>query len=170
MEVIDDLIARMRVADSEEDRTAIKAALESYIRNEGGVEARIALEKAARDEVLEIRWELEDVIDQVSPPPPPAPKVPIEPEKPAPPPKTAKSERAPPAGAPIPNEEPILVYDDPRGLLIHRTRDSAHWYATQVDPRSGEPQTFELVPGEVSALKQQLAGSPYWVLGADGDE
>jgi hypothetical protein len=39
------------------------------------------------------------------------------------------------------------------------------WFATQVDPRSGQPQTFELHASEVSQLKMQLMGSPYWVTG-----
>ena len=60
----------------------------------------------------------------------------------------------------------VLVYDDPRGLLLHRTKTGDRWFATQADPRTQQPQTFELRAQEISQLKVQLAGSPYWVLGA----
>ena len=36
------------------------------------------------------------------------------------------------------------------------------------DLRTGQPQTFELHPQEIQQLKTQLAGSPYWVIGAGG--
>ena len=62
----------------------------------------------------------------------------------------------------------VKVYDQPGALILHRTKDSKRWFATQVDPRSGQPQTFELQPNEVDQVKSQLAGSPYWVLGPPG--
>ena len=62
----------------------------------------------------------------------------------------------------------MLVYDDPRGLMLHKAKVGERWFATQVDPRTGTPQTFELHAQEITALKQQLASSPYWLLGAGG--
>ena len=47
-------------------------------------------------------------------------------------------------------------------LVIH-DRD-AHAEVLQVI-ESGQPQTFELMPQEITQLKTQLAGSPYWLLG-----
>ena len=82
----------------------------------------------------------------------------------------------PPAKAPeppkakeedLPKEEPKrggrlnpadleMVYQDPRGLAIHRTKDGKRWFATQVDPYSGQPRTFELSEAEITQLKGQL--------------
>ncbi|HHO54592.1 MAG TPA: hypothetical protein ENK18_27885 [Deltaproteobacteria bacterium] len=59
-----------------------------------------------------------------------------------------------------------MVYNDPRGLVLHKTKTGDRWIATQRDPRTGQPQSFELHPTEVDQLKAQLQGSPYWVIGA----
>jgi serine/threonine protein kinase len=79
----------------------------------------------------------------------------------------------PPAAEPDPNrpltmKDLVTIYDDPRGLVLHRSKVGNRWFATQADPYTGQPQTFELRPAEISQLKAQLAGSPYWVLGAVG--
>ncbi|MEM6929093.1 MAG: hypothetical protein AAF602_19300, partial [Myxococcota bacterium] len=58
-----------------------------------------------------------------------------------------------------------LVYEDPRGLLLHKSKVGDRWFATQRDPRTGQPQTFELRASEVQQLKMQLMGSPYWISG-----
>ena len=60
----------------------------------------------------------------------------------------------------------VLVYDDPRGLALHRTKTGDRWFATQVDPATGRPATFPISAQQVAQLKMQLTGSPYWVLGA----
>ncbi|TVQ94421.1 MAG: hypothetical protein EA397_01765 [Deltaproteobacteria bacterium] len=59
-----------------------------------------------------------------------------------------------------------VVYDDPRGLMVYKHKTADRWFAVQPDPRTGQPQMFELHPTEVQQLKAQLKGSPYWVLGA----
>ena len=59
-----------------------------------------------------------------------------------------------------------MVYDDPRGLQLYKHKLQDRWFAVQADPMSGQPRMFELHPSEVSQLKSQLQGSPYWMLGA----
>lgn len=106
---------------------------------------------------LEVRWEIEEVIEILRPPKPPeapAPEPEPEPEAPEDP------------NRPLQASDLDLVYDDPRGLLLHRSKKGNRWFVTQVDPYSGRPQTAELHPSQVAQVKQQLAGSPYWVLGA----
>ena len=101
---------------------------------------------------LEARWEVDEVIETLTPPPPKQ-----EPEK------DAKKGAEKQLGA----GDLVLVYDDPRGLLLHRTKAPPdRWFATQRHPQTGQPQTFELRAEEVAHLKTQLTGSPYWVLGA----
>lgn len=99
---------------------------------------------------LEARWEVDEVIEAITPPPAPPP----EPEKPEPPKKLSSADLK-------------LVYDDPqRGIRVHKSKVGERWFLTQIDPRTYQPQTFELRPEEVSQLKIQLSGSPFWVPGA----
>ena len=99
---------------------------------------------------LELRWELDEVLERSAPPP----EVSEEPEE----------EEAP--KGPLTAEDLNLVYQDPRGLVLHKSKVGERWFATQKDPRSGQPQTFELQDAEISQLKIQLNGSPYWVANA----
>jgi hypothetical protein len=117
------------------------------------------LDNARRGELLEIQWEIEEVLEQTAPPKP------VSAAPPAPPPEP---EPAPDPNRPLTSKDLTLVYDDPRGLVLHKAKVGDRWFATQVDPRTQQPQTFELHPQEITQLKQQLAGSPYWVLGAGG--
>jgi hypothetical protein len=103
---------------------------------------------------LEVRWEVDEVLEHFAPPPE-AP-----PEEPEAPPET------PPPGAPPGAGDLEVVYDDPRGLALHRSKTDARWFATQRDPNTGVPQTFEVPAAQIDQLKTQLAGSPYWVIGA----
>jgi len=50
--------------------------------------------------------------------------------------------------------------------MLHKSKVGDRWFATQVDPQTGQPQTFELQPYEVKQLQTQLKGSPYWLVGA----
>ncbi|MEZ4238942.1 MAG: hypothetical protein R3F59_22880 [Myxococcota bacterium] len=149
---MDELIGALARA-SWKERDPIKAQLKE--RAEGFADRKGVLEhlEAAKRELeeLEVRWEVDEVIEALTPPP--APKEP-EPEEAADP------------NRPLTAADLNVVYDDPRGLVIHKTKVGERWFATQRDPRTGQPQTFELRPEEVSQLKTQLAGSPYWVLGA----
>lgn len=159
MDRVQELILLLRTSN-EEERETIKAELRALITGIQGREARGLVERAIKSETLEIRWELEEVLEAVTPKPPPKPAEPVEPKKPEPPPAD------PQAGKRLRASDLVVVYDDPRGLVIHRTKDGKRWFATQADPRTGKPQTFELVPEEVSALQEQLAGSPYWTINA----
>lgn len=104
---------------------------------------------------LELRWEVEEVIEALTP----EPDVPDEPE---------------PEPEPEPDDGQLrmsdldVVYDDPRGLMVYKHKTKDAWFAVQPDPRTGQPQMFQLQPAEVTQLKSQLKGSPYWVLGAGG--
>jgi len=99
---------------------------------------------------LEARWEVDEVIEAITPPPVPPP----EPAKPEAPKKITAGDL-------------VLAYDDPTsGVRLHKSKVGERWFLTQVDPRTMRPQTFELRAEEVSQLKIQLQGSPYWVPGA----
>ena len=100
---------------------------------------------------LEARWEVDEVIEAITPPPP-APEAPE--EEPA-------EEEDP--NRPLSAKDLDLLYDDPRGIQLHKTKKGSRYFLTQVDPQTYQPQTFELRPEEVSQLKIQLHGSPYWV-------
>jgi hypothetical protein len=168
METVDALIKQLRSASTEQ-RAVIRGNLLDLAKGTNGGEVREHLERAAKGEVLEVQWELEEVIDAVTPkkPEPVAPEAPVEDPPPA-----------PDAGKRLGPKDLVLVYDDPRGLMIHRTKPPpagtktpppVRWFVTQVNPRTTQPETFELHPQEVEQLKTQLQGSPYWVLGAAAD-
>jgi hypothetical protein len=152
MQAAEELVASIRSAVSRGDDAALdqaKQRLASLVLAPGGPAARETVERALRGELLEVRWELEEVLERCTPKAP-EPKAPPKPEPPQ------EQEQ----------DDMVLVYDDPRGLLLHRNRAGTRWFATQLDPRTGQPATFELPAQQVAAVKQQLSGSPYWVLGA----
>ena len=158
---VDDLIAQLRkVVD--DDPEPVKAALQDLAAGPSASAVREYVESRMGGELLPVQWELEEVLDATAPAPPPAP----EPE-----PESAAEEAEPEVAEEDPNR-PLtsadlnLVYDDPRGLMLHKTKKGERWFATQVDPHTGQPNTFELHPQEITQLQQQLAGSPYWVIGA----
>jgi hypothetical protein len=150
-EALDGLIARLATA-SWKERDPIKAELAKLASGFPDRKATLDhLESAKRDlQELEVRWEVDEVIEKLTPPPPAAPEKPDDKDK----------------NRPLSAADLTLVYDDPRGLLLHKTKVGDRWFATQRDPRTGQPQTFELRAEEIAQLKTQLAGSPYWVLGA----
>ncbi len=155
MDLVADAVARMR-SGSEAQRAVVRAELIAAIAAPGGKAVREALDSARRGELLEVQWEIEEVLEataapKVAAPPPPPPPPPPEPEDP---------------NRPLTSKDLVVAYDDPRGLLLHKSKAGDRWFATQADPQTGQPQTFELHPQQVAQLKTQLAGSPYWVLGA----
>jgi hypothetical protein len=158
MQEVDSLVEALRKA-SYKDREPIKAQLLALARGAEGATVRDHLEALKRGEVLEVQWEIEEIVEAT------APKKAEPPKKPAPPPV---EEPPPDPNRPLTQKDLVLVYDDPRGLMLHKTKVGDRWFATQVDPRSGQPQTFELHLQEIQQLKTQLAGSPYWVIGAGG--
>lgn len=158
MEEVDKLVDALRKA-SYTGREPIKQELLAIARGPNGAAVREHLEQVKRGELLEVQWEIEEVIEAT------APKKAEPPKQPEPPPAP---EAPPDPNRPLTAKDLTVVYDDPRGLLLHKSKVGDRWFATQFDQRSGQPQTFELHPQEIAQLKAQLAGSPYWVLGAGG--
>ncbi len=159
MEAIDALIAALRNADDDDEVARIRDELTALCSGSQGADARSYVESAARGQVLEVQWELEEVVEattpKAAPPPPPGPQPDPDPEAEAP---------ADP-NKPLTAADLDKVYDQPGALILHRTKDGQRWFATQADPRTGQPQTFELHPHEIDQVKAQLLGSPYWVKG-----
>lgn len=153
VQALDGLVQRLAAAGWKE-RDAIKAEL---IAVAGSIERGTAvarLEDLKKDLVLEVRWEIDEVIDALAPPPA------------APEPESEPEEEPEDPNRPLSAADLKLVYDDPRGFTLHKHKTADRWFATQRDPRTGQPQTFELHPQEIEQLKKQLTGSPYWVLGS----
>lgn len=146
---IAELVAGLRKHDE-----AAKAELLTLCRGDDAARARDLLESAIKGELLETKWEIEDVLEATAPKKPQAAAPEPEPEP------------TPDPNRPLTAADLDLVYDDPRGLMLHKSKVGERWFATQIDPRSGQPQTFELHPQEVQQLKVQLRGSPYWLIGA----
>ena len=151
---LDELVTRLTQAKWKE-RDPIKALLMELAATFPDRKAVLLHLESMKREIqdLEVRWEVDEVIEKLTPPPEPKEPTP-EPEAPA------DKNKA------LTQADLTVIYDDPRGFLLHKTKVGDRWFATQRDPRSGQPQTFELRADEVTQLKGQLAGSPYWVLGA----
>lgn len=151
------------VAASWRDRDGIKEKLVAWVRAQPDTDVAVErLEDAKRGiDDLEARWEVDEVVGSFAPPPA-EPEPEPEPASDAPP---APGSEGPPGAMPAASDLEV-VYDDPRGLILHRSKTGARWFATQRDPMTGSPQTFEVPSTQVEQLKAQLAGSPYWVLGA----
>jgi hypothetical protein len=157
METVDTLMKALREA-GHGDRGGIKADLLALATGTQGASVVDHLSSLKRGELLEVQWEIEEVIEAAAPPP-------TEPEP------EAEAEEEPEAEAEDPNRQLTaadlqLVYDDPRGLMLHKSKVGDRWFLTQVDPRTQQPQTFELQQQEVDQLKVQLKGSPYWSIGS----
>jgi hypothetical protein len=152
-EALDGLVARLAQAKWKE-RDPIKAELMELAASFPDRKAVLSHLESKKREIqdLEARWEVDEVIEKLTPPPAPKP--------------AEEEEKAADKNKPLSQADLTVVYDDPRGFLLHKTKVGDRWFATQRDPRSGQPQTFELRPEEIAQLKTQLAGSPYWVLGA----
>ena len=166
MQAVDTLIDELRKA-AFDAREPIKSKLIALATGVDGSLIREHLESVKRGELLELQWEIDDVLSESAPPPP----------EPKPDDSTEAAEEAAPADPDPPEEEPDpnapltaadldMVYDDPRGLMLHKSKVGERWFATQVDPRTGQPQTFELHAHELDQLKAQLQGSPFWRLGS----
>jgi hypothetical protein len=161
MEAVDKLITTLRTTRFEE-RSPIKTQLLALATSENSAIVREHLDNVKRGELLEIQWEIDDVLAESAPPP-------VNP--PAETPEHSETETEPePVEEPDPNAQLSaadldMVYDDPRGFMLHKSKEGERWFATQVDPSTGTPQTFELHPHELAQLKSQLQGSPYWRIG-----
>lgn len=154
-DALDGLVARL-IQAKWKDRDPLKAELMQLASTFPDRKAVLSHLESKKREIqdLEARWEVDEVIEKLTPPPPP----PSEPP--------AAEEALADKDRPLTQADLTVVYDDPRGFLLHKTKVGDRWFATQRDPRTGQPQTFELRAEEIAQLKTQLAGSPYWVLGA----
>ena len=166
MEAVNTLIDELRHA-AFDARDPIKTKLVGLATGADGALVREHLESLKRGELLELQWEIDDVLAESAPPPPePDPAEEAEAEEPETPTEPDPAEEETDPNAPLTAADLDLVYDDPRGLMLHKSKVGERWFATQVDPRTGQPQTFELHPHELEQLKAQLQGSPFWRLGS----
>jgi hypothetical protein len=165
MDAVDQLISTLRGATFGE-RPSIKAQILALAKAEKGVSVREHLDTIKRGELLEIQWEIEDILAESAPPAPPPVEEPeaIDDAEETEPTTDSESEPIDP-NAPLTAADLDMVYDDPRGLMLHKSKVGDRWFATQVDPQTGQPQTFELHAQELEQIKEQLHGSPYWRLG-----
>jgi hypothetical protein len=148
---LDEQIAAL-VAAGWRERDALKEALIEQAAALPGRDAVLKYMGEARDGVtdLEIRWELDEVVEALTP----VPEAEPEPEE-----EDEAEDKA---------SDFTLVYDDPRGLQLYRHKDGVQWVASQTNPQTGQPQSFAVPPEQLVQLQEQLRGSPYWVLGAGG--
>ena len=165
MDAVDQLISAFRGATFSE-RPAIKAQILTMAKAEKGSSVREHLETIKRGELLEIQWEIDDILEESAPP---APKPVEEPSTASNTDETettteSESEPATP-NTPLTAADLDLVYDDPRGFMLHKSKVGDRWFATQANPQTGQPQTFELHAQELEQIKDQLQGSPYWRIG-----
>lgn len=152
MEAVDALISRLRGTDDDDEREEIKSSIVALSDGIGRSLLREHIENALKNELLEVQWELEDVIEALSPPKQDAPEAETEPE-----PEDDPTQR------PLRPSELDLVYNDPRGLRLFKSTVDTRWVVSQIDPRVGQPVSYEIPDEDVARIKQQLAGSPYWL-------
>ena len=150
MKAVDDLISRLRGTDDDDEREEIKSSLVALSDGIGRSQLREYVETALKEELLEVQWELEEVVETLSPPKPAAAEPEPEPED-------------DPTQRPLRPSELELVYNDPRGLRIFKSKVDTRWVVSQIDPRVGQPVSYELPSEDVERIKMQLAGSPYWL-------
>ena len=150
MKAVDALISRLRGTDDDDEREEIKSILVALSDGLGRGQLKEYVESALKDELLEVQWELEEVVEALSPPKQAAPE-------PEPEPEDDPTQRA------LRPSELELVYNDPRGLRLFKSTVDTRWVVSQIDPRVGQPVSYELPNEEVERIKQQLAGSPYWL-------
>jgi hypothetical protein len=148
----DAIVARLASADWKA-RDAIKAELLAWAEPRNGDALRRHLDGLKKGLALEVRWEVEEVIEALKPPPVAAAAPPPEPEAP-------KDGR-------LRMSDLEDIYADPYGTVIFRDRKTkTRWFLQQVHPQTGQPVMGELQAAEVEQIKGQLKGSPYWRLGS----
>lgn len=160
---VDALVATLRKT-VDDDPEPVKAELQALADGPEGTAVRDHIGSIMGGELLPVQWELEEVLEATAPPPPAPPEPEPDAEEEAEAPAEEEAAEDDP-DRPLTSADLNLVYDDPRGLMLHKTKKGERWFATQVDPRTGQPQTFELHPQEIAQLQSQLQGSPYWVIG-----
>lgn len=148
--MLDECIQQLAKANWKE-REALKDQLLEKATNAGHRDAVVEhLTSVLKTLPLEVRWEIEEILEVLNPPPPPDP---------------VEEEKEKESDKPLSAADLQIVYDDPRGLVLHKSKDGGRWFLTQPDPQTGQPKMFELGAQEVNQVKAQLKGSPYWVPG-----
>ena len=157
IERIDAIIARLKAA-SWKEREAIKDELLALCKAEASDAVTRHLESARGGLPLEVRWEVEEVLEALAPEPEPEP----EPEEAD---QAEEEDDAPPDGR-LRMSDLKEVYADPRGLSIYTDKKGVRWFLQQLDPYTGQPSLAEIPPGQIEGVKAQLKGSPYWTIGS----
>jgi hypothetical protein len=153
---IDALVAALKAA-SWKQREGIKESLVAVATAHPTDAVQRHLEAARKGlNDLELRWEIDEVIERMKPPPAPEPEP--EPELIEPEPETP--------GRQLRMSDLVEVYADPRGLVLFTDKKGKRWFASQPHPMTGQPMMMELGPAEITQVRQQLAGSPYWNVGS----
>lgn len=152
---LDALLTALRTAGWKE-REALKEALLGACREHADEDVLSYLDGARRGLPLEARWEVDEVIEVLTPPPPPPPEEP-EPE-PEPEPEAPRGQ--------LRMSDLVEVYSDPRGIALFTDKTGKRWFLSQIDPYNGQPMMAEIPPGQIEQVKAQLRGSPYWRIGS----
>jgi hypothetical protein len=140
------------------ERDEAREALIAFLQSEAAPKAWLEfLDKERKTLSLELRWEIDEILEALKEP---------EPEEPEEEPEAEEEQEEDDPNRPLDPSDLKLVYDDPRGLMLHTSKKGDRWFATQVNPTTQQPQTFELQAAEVEKLKASLQGSPYWALGS----
>ena len=149
--VLDAILAKLQAAGWQE-RESVKDELLAYMRAHKTDALVTHLEGARKSLPLELRWEIDEVIEAITPPPAPPPE-----EEPKPEEKGDGRLRM---------SDLKEVYADPRGLVLYTDKTGKRWFASQPDPYTGQPSLMEIPPTQIEQVKAQLRGSPYWRLGS----
>ena len=80
MKAVDALISRLRDTDDDDERDEIKSSIVALSDALGRGQLREYVENALKEELLEVQWELEEVVETLSPPKQAAPEPEPEPE------------------------------------------------------------------------------------------
>ncbi|MFK7931760.1 MAG: hypothetical protein AB8H79_26525 [Myxococcota bacterium] len=152
------IVDRLKSAGWKERETIKDELLNAALSASDRVSVEEYLQSLLKTLSLELRWEVEEVIEALQPEPEPV----EEPESE----EGAEEESEDPGQLRMSDLD--MVYDDPRGLQVYQHKTTQRWFAVQPDPQTGQPKMFELRPDEITQLKSQLHGSPYWLLGAGG--
>ena len=127
MEAVEKLVAAMRKASAEE-REALKQQLLELALGANGPAVREAIESCRKGELLEVQWELDDVLEATAPKKAAPPK----------PPEAPKPEAPPDPNRPLSAKDLTLVYDDPLSDAVNRATCLPTYSVAATSVESGE--------------------------------
>ncbi len=154
LDQINALISRLKAVGWKE-REAVKQEVLAFVIEHKSDTLLDHLNSLRKGLPLEVRWEIDEVIEAVTPPPEPEPEPEAEPE-PEPEPEDGQLRMS----------DLVEVYADPRGIALFTSKSGERWFLSQPDPYTGQPAMAELTPADVDKVKAQLMGSPYWRIGS----